>query len=274
MRSPDRRQRAGRVSRGHAPATSLRRSKRPRQAFLQLAGRAGARSGAKSVRRIGEQLREHKDDLAHAGRAGDAARSWPRPLGEVQEMIDICDFAVGLSRQLYGLTIASERPGHRLAEQWHPLGPVGVITAFNFPVAVWAWNAMLALVCGDPLVWKPSEKTPLCAMACQQIVGDVLAELPRRARGHCQPGDRRGPDVGQAIAASPRLAAGLGDRLGADGPGRGPNRRRAAGPLAAGTGRQQRRDRRAVGRSGTGAAGDRLRRGRHLRPALHDACGG
>jgi aldehyde dehydrogenase (NAD+) len=93
-------------------------------------------------------------------------------------MIDICDFAVGLSRQLYGLTIASERPGHRMMEQWHPLGPVGVITAFNFPVAVWAWNAALAWVCGDPVIWKPSEKTPLCAIAVQRIVADVMREMP------------------------------------------------------------------------------------------------
>jgi aldehyde dehydrogenase (NAD+) len=105
------------------------------------------------VRRIGERLRWHKEDLAllvtlECGKILEESR------GEVQEMIDICDFALGLSRQLYGLTIASERPAHRLAEQWHPLGPVGVITAFNFPVAVWAWNAMLALVCGDTLVWK------------------------------------------------------------------------------------------------------------------------
>ena len=99
-------------------------------------------------------------------------------LGEVQEMIDICDFAVGLSRQLYGLTIASERPGHRMMETWHPLGPVGVISAFNFPVAVWAWNAALALVCGDPVVWKPSEKTPLTALACQRAAG----ARPREAR--------------------------------------------------------------------------------------------
>jgi aldehyde dehydrogenase (NAD+) len=91
-------------------------------------------------------------------------------------MIDVCDFAVGLSRQLYGLTIASERPGHRMMEQWHPLGVVGVITAFNFPVAVWAWNAMLALVCGDAVVWKPSEKTPLCALACHRIAMQVVAE--------------------------------------------------------------------------------------------------
>ena len=90
-------------------------------------------------------------------------------LGEVQEMIDICDFAVGLSRQLYGLTIATERPGHRMMEQWHPLGVVGVISAFNFPVAVWSWNAAIALVCGDAVVWKPSEKTPLTGLACQTL---------------------------------------------------------------------------------------------------------
>src|SRR5215216_1621881 len=92
-------------------------------------------------------------------------------------MIDICDFAVGLSRQLYGLTIASERPGHRMMEQWLPLGPVGVITAFNFPVAVWAWNAALALVCGDPVIWKPSEKTPLCAAAVMGLVSRALLEF-------------------------------------------------------------------------------------------------
>ena len=107
------------------------------------------------VRRLAELLRQHRDDLAtlvtlEVGKIGEEAR------GEVQEMIDMADYAVGLSRQLTGLTIASERPSHRLTEQWHPLGPIGVITAFNFPVAVWAWNAALALVCGDPVVWKPS----------------------------------------------------------------------------------------------------------------------
>jgi aldehyde dehydrogenase (NAD+) len=96
--------------------------------------------------------------------------------GEVQEMIDICDFAVGLSRQLYGLTMHSERPGHRMYEQWHPMGIVGVISAFNFPVAVWSWNAMIALVCGDVVVWKPSEKTPLCAVACHLLLENVLRE--------------------------------------------------------------------------------------------------
>jgi aldehyde dehydrogenase (NAD+) len=126
----------------------------------------------------------------------------PEARGEVQEVIDICDFAVGLSRQLYGKTIASERPGHRLAESWHPLGPVGVITAFNFPVAVWAWNAMIGLVCGDPIVWKPSEKAPLCAIACQSLVQRVIAEMPGTPAGISNLVIGRA-DVGQALAASP-----------------------------------------------------------------------
>ena len=116
----------------------------------------------------------------------------------MQEMIDVCDFAVGLSRQLYGLTIASERPGHRMMEQWHPLGPIGVITAFNFPVAVWAWNAMLALVCGDAVVWKPSEKTPLTAIACQRLVAEVMAEMPEVPDGVVGAGHRRRPEHGRA----------------------------------------------------------------------------
>ncbi len=129
------------------------------------------------VRRVGNALRAHKEALA-ALVTLEAGKIVQEGLGEVQEMIDIADFAVGLSRQLHGLTIASERPGHRMMEQWHPLGPVGVISAFNFPVAVWAWNAMLAWVCGDSVVWKPSEKTPLTALACQKIVTQVLAEMP------------------------------------------------------------------------------------------------
>lgn len=129
------------------------------------------------VRRVGNRFREMKADLA-AIITAEAGKITQEALGEVQEVIDICDFAVGLSRQLYGLTIATERPGHRLAEQWHPLGPIGVITAFNFPMAVWAWNAAIAWVCGDPVVWKPSEKTPLCAIACQSVVASVLREMP------------------------------------------------------------------------------------------------
>ena len=103
-------------------------------------------------------------------------KSYQEGLGEVQEMIDICDFAVGLSRQLYGLTMHSERPGHRMYEQYHPLGLVGIISAFNFPVAVWSWNAAIAWVCGDTCIWKPSEKTPISALACQHIVSQVFRE--------------------------------------------------------------------------------------------------
>jgi aldehyde dehydrogenase (NAD+) len=131
------------------------------------------------VRQYGEALREHKTALGTLV-SYEMGKSLQEGLGEVQEMIDICDFAVGLSRQLYGLTMHSERPVHRMYEQWHPLGVVGIISAFNFPVAVWAWNAMLAMVCGDVCVWKGSEKTPLCAVACQNILAKILKinELP------------------------------------------------------------------------------------------------
>ena len=155
------------------------------------------------VRAFGEQLRRHKSTLATIV-SWEAGKITQEALGEVQEMIDICDFAVGLSRQLYGRTIASERPGHRLAEQWHPLGPIGVITAFNFPVAVWAWNAAIAWVCGDPVVWKPSEKTPLSAIACQLLVQQTLAgstDVP--AAISCVVVGGR--EAGQRLAASPKL---------------------------------------------------------------------
>jgi len=128
------------------------------------------------VRRIGEKARARKAELAEL-LSTEVGKTTQEALGEIQEFIDVCDFAVGLSRQLHGLTIASERPGHRMMEQWHPLGPVGVITAFNFPVAVWAWNAMLAFVCGDTVIWKPSEKAPLCAIACQRLVNEVASEF-------------------------------------------------------------------------------------------------
>ncbi|MFT3674626.1 MAG: aldehyde dehydrogenase family protein [Chitinophagaceae bacterium] len=126
------------------------------------------------VRQVGEALRAHKQDLGQLV-SYEMGKSLQEGLGEVQEMIDICDFAVGLSRQLHGLTMHSERPGHRMYEQYHPMGIVGVISAFNFPVAVWSWNSMLAWVCGDVCIWKPSEKVPLCAVACQHIVADVFA---------------------------------------------------------------------------------------------------
>jgi aldehyde dehydrogenase (NAD+) len=125
------------------------------------------------VRQLGEELRKHKADLGKLV-SYEMGKSYQEGLGEVQEMIDICDFAVGLSRQLHGLTMHSERPDHRMYEQWHPYGPVGVITAFNFPVAVWSWNTALAWVCGDVCLWKPSEKTPLCSIACQHITAAVF----------------------------------------------------------------------------------------------------
>jgi len=125
------------------------------------------------VRQFGDALRENKDALGTLV-SYEMGKSLQEGFGEVQEMIDICDFAVGLSRQLYGLTMHSERPNHRMYEQWHPLGIVGIISAFNFPVAVWSWNTALAWVCGNVCIWKPSEKTPLTAIACQHIIADVL----------------------------------------------------------------------------------------------------
>jgi len=160
------------------------------------------------VRLLGEQLRQHKATLA-ALVTLEAGKISSEGAGEVQEMIDICDFAVGLSRQLHGLTIASERPGHRMMEQWHPLGVVGVISAFNFPVAVWSWNAALALVCGCPVLWKPSEKTPLTALATQALMDAAIARY--QAAGHPVPQGlsqvlQGGRDVGEALADDPRVA--------------------------------------------------------------------
>ena len=156
------------------------------------------------VRLLGEELRANKQALG-ALVTLESGKSIQEGWGEVQEMIDICDFAVGLSRQLYGLTIASERPGHRMAESWHPLGPVGVITAFNFPVAVWSWNAALALVCGDPCVWKPSEKTPITALACQAIFERAVARFGDAPEGLLAviAGDHR---VGERLVDDPRVA--------------------------------------------------------------------
>jgi aldehyde dehydrogenase (NAD+) len=156
------------------------------------------------VRLLGQQLREAKPMLARMITL-EAGKILAESLGEVQEMIDICDFAVGLSRQLYGLTIASERPNHRMMEQWHPLGPVLVISAFNFPVAVWAWNAALALVCGDPVIWKPSEKTPLCAELVMEIARRAIVAFGDAPDGVIQlvQGDRA---IGEALVDDPRVA--------------------------------------------------------------------
>jgi aldehyde dehydrogenase (NAD+) len=152
------------------------------------------------VRLLGEELRASKAELG-AVVTLEAGKITSEGLGEVQEMIDICDFAVGLSRQIYGLTIASERPGHRMMETWHPLGPCAIITAFNFPVAVWAWNAALALVCGDPVIWKPSEKTPLTAMATQKIMDRALKRFGDAPEGLCQL-VIGGPAIGDALVNS------------------------------------------------------------------------
>jgi aldehyde dehydrogenase (NAD+) len=155
------------------------------------------------VSRLGELLTAHKDDLATLVSI-EVGKITSEALGEVQEMIDICQFAVGLSRQLYGRTIASERPGHRLMETWHPLGVVGVITAFNFPVAVWAWNTAVALVCGDVVVWKPSELTPLTALACAALIDRAAADVgaPPAVSGRLL-GDR---DLGEQLVDDPRIA--------------------------------------------------------------------
>jgi len=156
------------------------------------------------VRLLGEELRAAKADLA-ALVTLEAGKIASEGLGEVQEMIDICDFAVGLSRQLCGLTIATERPRHRMMETWHPLGVVGIISAFNFPVAVWAWNAALALVCGDPCVWKPSEKTPLTALACQALLDRALARFEGAPAG-LSTVVLGAADVGAALVDDPRVA--------------------------------------------------------------------
>jgi aldehyde dehydrogenase (NAD+) len=154
------------------------------------------------VRQIGEALRKKKTALGRLV-SYEMGKSLQEGYGEVQEMIDICDFAVGLSRQLHGLTMHSERPGHRMYEQWHPLGVVGIISAFNFPVAVWSWNSMLAWVCGDTCIWKSSEKTPLCALACQHIVAEVFTanQVPEGVCGLIT-GAR---EVGEWMTSDPRI---------------------------------------------------------------------
>lgn len=152
------------------------------------------------VRLLGEELRASKDALG-AVVTLEAGKITSEGLGEVQEMIDICDFAVGLSRQIYGLTIASERPGHRMMETWQPLGPCGIISAFNFPVAVWCWNTALALVCGDPVIWKPSEKTPLTAMATMKIMERALKRFGDAPEGLAQL-VIGGPAIGEALVGS------------------------------------------------------------------------
>ena len=239
------------------------------EAFLQWRTVPAPRRG-ELVRLLGEELRAAKEPLARLVTL-EAGKIVQEGLGEVQEMIDICDYAVGLSRQLYGLTIASERPDHRMIEQWHPLGPVAVISAFNFPVAVWAWNAALALVCGDPVIWKPSEKTPLTrrggdgAGASARWSGSAM----RRRAAAMRPGRaRRRRGAGRRSARR----AGVGDRIDRDGPRGRPARRRsgsAASLLELGGNNAM-----IVApsrRSGAGRAGDPVLGGGNRRAALHDA---
>ncbi|MBL1422477.1 MAG: aldehyde dehydrogenase family protein [Alphaproteobacteria bacterium] len=157
------------------------------------------------VRILGNILRDKKDALGSLV-ALECGKIYQEGLGEVQEMIDICDFAVGVSRQLYGLTISSERPLHKMREYWQPLGPVGIISAFNFPVAVWAWNTALALICGDSVIWKPSEKTPVTALACQKIMLEAMAEFGADAPENLSQviiGER---DAGAQMVASRKMA--------------------------------------------------------------------
>ncbi|MGK9169779.1 aldehyde dehydrogenase family protein [Inquilinus limosus] len=214
--------------REHTDADAGAAIERASNAFLNWRTVPAPRRG-ELVRLFGEELRAHKAELGRLVSI-EAGKILQEGLGEVQEMIDICDFAVGLSRQLYGLTIASERPGHRMAETWHPLGPVGVISAFNFPVAVWSWNAALAFVCGDPVIWKPSEKTPVTALATMAIfrkaaerfggvpdglaeiliggraIGETLVDSPKvpliSATGSTRMGREVGPRVAQRLGRS------------------------------------------------------------------------
>ncbi len=228
VRTPITGEEIGRVARTDAAATAAAVA-RATDAFAQWREVPAPRRG-ELVRLLGEELRREKETLGSLVTL-EVGKIAQEGLGEVQEMIDICDFAVGLSRQLYGRSIASERPGHRLTETWHPLGPVAVISAFNFPVAVWSWNAALALICGDPVIWKPSERTPLTAIATTSLLrraaerfGDVPDGLFELVIGGADRAvqladDERVPlvsatgstQMGKAIA--PRIAARLGRSL-------------------------------------------------------------
>ena len=247
------------------PETVNRQIVRAEAAFRTWRTEPAPRRG-ELIRLRGQELRTNKDSLGRLVTI-ESGKILQEGLGEVQEMIDICDFAVGLSRQLYGLTIASERPGHRMMETWHPLGPVGVISAFNFPVAVWAWNAALAVVCGDPVLWKPSEKTPLCALACQSLFNRALArfgDVPAVVADGLSQTVIGGRATGEALVddARLRLISATGScRMG-----------RAVAPAvahAAGARRQQRDARRPHGRSRPCRARHPVRRGGYRGPALH-----
>lgn len=188
----------------HSPDAANAVIEKAHAAFLAWRTVPAPRRG-EFVRQLGDALRRQKQALG-ALVTLECGKILQEGLGEVQEMIDICDFAVGLSRQLYGLTIASERPGHSMRETWHPMGVCGVITAFNFPVAPWCWNAALALVCGDPVIWKPSEKTPLTALAIQKICDAVRADFGPDAPEGLTQVLVGGRDLGAALTAHPKVA--------------------------------------------------------------------
>ncbi len=186
------------------PAQAEQAIAKAQKAFLAWRQVPAPRRG-ELVRLLGEELRASKSTLGLLVTL-EAGKSLAEGLGEVQEMIDICDFAVGLSRQLHGLTMTSERPAHRMMETWHPLGVCGVISAFNFPVAVWSWNAALALVCGDPVVWKPSEKTPLCALATEAITQRALERFGAQAPDGLLSIILGGREIGEQMVDDPRVA--------------------------------------------------------------------
>ena len=194
------------------------------------------------VRQLGDELRRHKRELAELV-ALENGKIIAEALGEVQEMIDIADLAVGQSRMLYGRTMHSERAQHRMYEQWHPLGVVGIITAFNFPVAVWSWNALLAAICGNACVWKPSPKTPLCALAVQRLCERVL-ERARRAADFPAAARSTARELGARLAADRARRAAVLHRLDRRRPPDRADRGRAPGQIAARAGRQQRHHRR------------------------------
>ena len=220
------------------------------------------------IRLFGAALRQHKAALG-ALVTLETGKIYQEGLGEVQEMIDICDFAVGLSRQLYGLTMPSERPGHKMAEYWHPMGVVGVISAFNFPLAVWAWNAALAYICGDSVVWKPSEKTPVTALVCQQLFQRAVEQFGEAPEGLLQViignaevgrqlvGDRRVPLI--SATGSTRMGHAVARNCCA-----------TFRPVHPGVGWQQWHDRDTLGESGTGRTRHFIFSSRNDRPALYD----
>ncbi len=187
-----------------ASASDVERTLAASQAAFEHWRTVPAPRRADVVRQLGDALRQAKEELASLVTL-EMGKTLAEARGEVQEMIDICDFATGLGRQIGGLTLPSERVGHRLMEQWHPLGVVGVVTAFNFPVAVWAWNAALALVCGDAVLWKPSSKTPLTAIACTRIAAEVL-ERNGHPAALCSLLIGRGAEVGDRLISDPRVA--------------------------------------------------------------------